>query len=1446
MYTLWKELVPPTAVEHAITAVVTAPHDPLPNLVLCRDSILQIYSLQERDELEIDADKGNDDAQPHPAADVNEESGGAYIKLLPKNTRRTARLILVHERRLHGVVAALAAIRTASSARYGRDSLLVGFKDAKASHIATMALLEWCPDTHTLVTVSIHHYENDAYRREFLDNPLPLQIVVEPNHRCAVMSIYGTHLAILPFRQDMNMHGGTSASASSSSKWPYSASWVVPLADIIPDMRNLLALSFLNNFYEPTLSLLYESGETWAGRLTDKKDTCEMVVVSVDLINRKFPVIYRREHLPYDAHSIVSVPAPVGGSLVLANASIIYVDQGTPGVGMALNEYTAEVTAFPHMNTVMATRLNIGLDGARVVAFLSPVRALLALASGELYLVELVQDGRSITDIRVGKVGASVLASSGCRLGDKYLFLGSRMADALLIHYSEAKDNKEQRILYNFRVCDSLPVIGSIMGMTAIRSVTNMEEKREDRRLDIVMSTGYGKNGHLSILRKSIRPADISEFGLPGCRAMWTLRCQREKASHLVEEAYDRFLLISRDTSTMILETGDELQEMETGDFNTSRPTVAAASILQDTHIVQVDATAARLLNSEAKLVQLLPLSDERLMSRVVSAQIVDPYILLVTNIGRFSILHADSVASELKLCQQFTLVKDRRVICGCICSDATGQWKQWQDVTTTTTTASKATPDQATSIKQTSNVGSNINEESNEHHRAMVNGDRTEMDDVDMELYGHHTTSDNTMMHGSDGDGIKANGVDASEEDNDASTSMDQMADALATSAQKTYWCLLYLEDGSLEILSLPSMTSVMTVSRFDLAPATLVDALLDPNEVVSNAWPDAGSQLQELLAVHLGPHQQSMHLMAINHHGEVLAYRPFPVHFHEATEKTRHRLALRFHRIAVGSRFDGTSTEPSASQTPADLVNLSMPLESLTAASHAEHDRDKPRLQRLVPFHNVSGWSGVFLVDQQHPAWIIYTPHHCLNMYPAQSSSVDSFTPFHNIHCSYGFLYYSQQTLHISQLPDGWVYDLPWPLRKVPLHRTIHHIATHPATEMMAVATSTAASFHLKDEPISAYLPMKQDVQPVVGAYALELFTPVTWEQIDRYEFDENERVLCMKCTTLATNQTVSGQGEFVVVGTGYIWGEDISTKGRVYIFDVMEVVPEPDRPQKNHKLKLRCKEEVNGAVTVVDGIRGFLLTSVGRQMVLQDFEETERLNGIGFLDTQIYLRSIACMKHLMLLGDLCKGVWFVGFQEEPPRVILLGKDTAALSVTCNEFIVDGSTVYFAVADEDGSMHLYSYSPYNVQSFNGQRLIRRGDIVVGAPVRTMFRLPLADQHNKVVRTLCLCGLENGTVGVLKPVSDKPYKRMQLLGARLIHGLQHLAGLNPKAYRTLSMKHRMAYNPVRSILDGDLLAMYTQLPLIRRREMAKQARTTDKQLMADLSDELSWPDTIF
>lgn len=69
-----------------------------------------------------------------------------------------------------------------------------------------------------------------------------------------------------------------------------------------------------------------------------------------------------------------------------------------------------------------------------------------------------------------------------------------------------------------------------------------------------------------------------------------------------------------------------------------------------------------------------------------------------------------------------------------------------------------------------------------------------------------------------------------------------------------------------------------------------------------------------------------------------------------------------------------------------------------------------------------------------------------------------------------------------------------------------------------------------------------------------------------------------------------------QFLAVGTGIFRGEDLPAKGFVYIFDVIEVVPEPGKPETNHKLKLVVKEEVRGAVSSLCDIEGYLLSAQG----------------------------------------------------------------------------------------------------------------------------------------------------------------------------------------------------------------------------------------------------------
>jgi cleavage and polyadenylation specificity factor subunit 1 len=254
MFTLWKECLPPSVIEHAVSAHIATNHDTLPNLIVARDSLLQIYRVIEEEVLDVVENQG-EDPDEQAAADINEESGGAFIKLTAKNIRKNARLELVFESRLHGNIASMAVIRTTSSSKYGRDALLLGFKDAK------MSLLEWCTVTNTLITVSIHHYEDDNYRREFLNNPNELEICVEPSFRCAILPIYNTHLAILPFRQENQLLD----TSEGSNKWPYVPSMVIPFHEISSEIKNVLSVRFLNNFYEPTIAILYEPIETWTG-----------------------------------------------------------------------------------------------------------------------------------------------------------------------------------------------------------------------------------------------------------------------------------------------------------------------------------------------------------------------------------------------------------------------------------------------------------------------------------------------------------------------------------------------------------------------------------------------------------------------------------------------------------------------------------------------------------------------------------------------------------------------------------------------------------------------------------------------------------------------------------------------------------------------------------------------------------------------------------------------------------------------------------------------------------------------------------------------------------------------------------------------------------------------------------------------------------------------------
>jgi CPSF A subunit region len=44
--------------------------------------------------------------------------------------------------------------------------------------------------------------------------------------------------------------------------------------------------------------------------------------------------------------------------------------------------------------------------------------------------------------------------------------------------------------------------------------------------------------------------------------------------------------------------------------------------------------------------------------------------------------------------------------------------------------------------------------------------------------------------------------------------------------------------------------------------------------------------------------------------------------------------------------------------------------------------------------------------------------------------------------------------------------------------------------------------------------------------------------------------------------------------------------------------------------------------------------------------------------------------------------------------------------------------------------------------------------------------------------------GSLNGSISMVTPITEKTYKRLLLLYGQLVNGLQHVAGLNPRAFR--------------------------------------------------------------
>uniref|UniRef100_A0A8C1RGG2 Cleavage and polyadenylation specificity factor subunit 1 n=1 Tax=Cyprinus carpio TaxID=7962 RepID=A0A8C1RGG2_CYPCA len=1390
MYAVYRQAHPPTAVEFAVYCNFISSQEK--NLVVAATSQLCVYRI---------------------IYDV--EVRGRYGK------SRKEKLEQVASFSLFGNVMSMASVQLAGA---NRDALLLSFKDAKLS------VVEYDPGTHDLKTLSLHYFE-------------------EPELRVCTGSLL-----------KMNPRSQSEYFFSFRQKSSFLPTNIIDVRELDEKLLNIIDMKFLHGYYEPTLLILFEPNQTWPGRVAVRQDTCSIVAISLNIMQKVHPVIWSLSNLPFDCTQVMAVPKPIGGVVVFAVNSLLYLNQSVPPFGVSLNSQTNGTTAFPLRPQ---EEVKITLDCSQA-SFITSDKMVISLKGGEIYVLTLITDGmRSVRAFHFDKAAASVLSTCMTTMEAGYLFLGSRLGNSLLLRYTEklqetpveeGKENEEkekqeppskkkrvdsvanwagsaslpdeldeievygseaqsgtQLATYSFEVCDSIlnigPCASASMGEPAFLSEEFQTNPEPD--LEVVVCSGFGKNGALSVLQRSIRPQVVTTFELPGCHDMWTvIYCEEKPEKHEQTVADDKnkhgFLILSREDSTMILQTGQEIMELDTSGFATQGPTVYAGNIGDNKYIIQVSPMGIRLLEGVTQL-HFIPVD---LGSPIVHCSVADPYLVIMTAEGVVTmfVLKSDSYMgkSHRLALQKPQIHTQSRVITLCAYRDVSGMF----------TTENKVSflAREETSIRTQSESETIIQDLGNA------------VDDEEEMLYGES----------------KPLSSPSKEEPSRVSAALNSTQTGRESGQEPSHWCLLVRENGVMEIYQLPDWRLVFLVKNFPVGQRVLVDSSASQSATQGELKKEEVMRqgeiplVKEVALVSLGYNHSRPYLLA-HVDQELLIYEAFPYDQLQAQSNLKVRFKKMPHNINFREKKSKMRKDKKSEGQGEDTLGV------------------KARVARFRYFPDISGYSGVFICGPS-PHWMLVTSRGAMRLHPMTiDGAIESFSPFHNINCPKGFLYFNKQgELRISVLPTYLSYDAPWPVRKIPLRCTIHYVSYHVESKVYAVCCSVKEQCTRiprmtgEEKEFETIERDERYIHPQQERFSIQLISPVSWEAIPnaRIDLEEWEHVTCMKTVALKSQETVSGLKGYVALGTCLMQGEEVTCRGRILILDVIEVVPEPGQPLTKNKFKVLYEKEQKGPVTALCHCSGYLVSAIGQKIFLWSLKDND-LTGMAFIDTQLYIHQMHSIKNFILAADVMKSISLLRYQEESKTLSLVSRDAKPLEVYSIEFMVDNNQLGFLVSDRDKNLSVYMYLPEGESFFDSfcMRLLRRADFNVGAHVNAFWRMPCRgtldpaskkaltwdDKHITWFATL------DGGVGLLLPMQEKTYRRLLMLQNALTTMLPHHAGLNPKAFRMLHCDRRTLQNAVRNILDGELLNKYLYLSTMERSELAKKIGTTADIILDDL-----------
>lgn len=1329
-------------------------------------------------------------------------------------------LSLIAEYSLQGTISGIARVKTLKS-QSGGEAVLLAFRDAKLS------LIEWNPDQHSISTISIHYYENhDSSLCPWSPDlgSCITHLTVDPSSRCAAFNFNVHSLAVIPFHRggddlamdDLDDLGGINGQEdtldelppstkqangdSMEHTTPYAPSFVLSLTQLDSGLLHPVGMTFLYEYREPTIGILYSTQAVSTNMAPERKDVLCYSVYTLDTEQKASTTLLAMTRLPNDLAQVVALSAPIGGTLLIGGNEIVHIDQGGKANAVAVNEFAKQCSAFPMADQSI---LELRLEGAVVVrAANTSSDLLLLLADGQTVVLRFRTDGRSVSGMSLTCVD---------RAATEHLIRGRVSTAASLGHgilFVGSEDVDSIIIGTTRKTTQSRRTVlkGAAIDNSEDVDLDDFDDDDDDDDLYADSKT------ESSVQQTAFEANSIALYHRLPCLAPINDMCIGRRMQRKREDDEPDVNLYSEDLPSLelVLSCNKGRNSSIALLSRSIQPTVTRTEAITPRRRVWALSSEPVDLDSEARPFDDILISSTTALTKKHRSTLNSISATRIQPITENDFEKHDRVIAAGKITSDTHVVVYR--------SDIRVYNKTFglDQIFTIMDEEAEATAEVITATI----AGGCIQ---------VVKSDRT------LSIYKLDKAGDLDEVELSDN--VPSESILSACLCEDSQNFFDTVRFARNGDTQTPTILAIATLDGALSIHTLYNLAvEVFRAPSLDYTPQYLSSELPIPKHWRSK------DDISEISLSNLGTgSDRKPYLVLRTVSADIVVYEPFQV-----------PQVAGAYRLTKVVHHSGDARE--------------------TMNSGPDDGGPTTISTRLIPIHDVAGMSVVFLIGQ-HPHILLKAPSSLPRIYPLNTGPMSYVSQFHSSSCNRGFLYTSPitDTVTFAELPADIILSFPFFIvERVPLNQQIDHITAYPRTNSYVLATSSPAPFHLPrdDEWHPEWEEQHESATasflPTTVRSQLKLLSSISHSVISNYNFDPDERILSLKTLSLEVSEVTHERRDLIVVGTTLSRGENVVTRGYLYLFDIASVVPHPDIPETDLILKLISKEDVKGAVAAITGIgsQGFLLNSQGQKCMVRGLREDNAILPVAFMDMRYHVSVATSLPGtgLTILGDAFSGLWLVGYSEEPYKMQLLSRDLSNPAVVAAEFLPHEKQLFVQACDDHGELKILQYDPEDPNTERGSLLLRRSTFNTGYFPTLMKLLPRTRTPYELVNSISdaatdqsadnnsnnnssttidthqiLISTQEGALLLLNPLSEQTYRRLSTLQNILTTQLDQPCGLNPRAHRRIETDGIGG----RGMIDGQVVRRWTMLSSHHKASLADRAGGTVWDIKGDLEGVL-------